>query len=141
MFAIAVSGVVLNPAGEPDLTNIHVDNAPQQGTFTYDVKVTPPALVVRSSGSRPLRPKAGGTYAAFAVVARNDGQPMQAGTVTCRGTIAGKALRITGKSLTGGRASCNFRIPKTATGKTIRVTITVTSGGLKAVRTVSARIV
>jgi hypothetical protein len=141
LFAIAVSGIVLNPAGEPDLTNIHVDNAPQQGTFTYDVKVTPPALVVRSSGANPVRPKAGGTYTAFATVARNDGQPMQAGRTTCRGAIGATTLRPTKPgSLAGGRATCAYRIPKTAKGKTIRVTITVTSGGLKAVRTVSARI-
>ena len=139
---IVASGVVLLPTGEPDFTNIHFDAAPQQGSFTYDVKITPPALVVRSSGSQPVRPKAGGTYTAFAVVARNDGQPMQAGTTTCRGTIAGKSLRPTRSGrLAGGRATCVYRIPKTAKGKTIRVTITVTSGGLKAVRTVSARIV
>ncbi len=140
LFVLAFSGIVLGPAGEPDFTNVHFDAAPQQGSFTYDVRITPPALVVRSSGSRPVRPKPGGVYTAYAVVARNDGTAMQPGTVTCRATIAGSAVRATGSSLTGGRANCNFRIPKTAKGKTIRVTITVRSGGLRAVRTVSARI-
>jgi hypothetical protein len=140
-FAVIVaSGVVVGPTGEPDFTNLQFDVAPQQGTFTYDVRITPPALVVRSAGSQPARPRAGGRYTAFAVVARTDGTPMQPGTVQCRATIAGRAVRATGSRLAGGRATCNFRIPKTAKGKTIRVTITVRSGGLRTVRNVAARI-
>jgi hypothetical protein len=138
---LAVSGIALLSNGEPDFTNLHFDRAPELGSFTYDVRIRPPALVVRSSGSRPARPRVGSAYTAFAVVARNDGTPMQPGTVTCRATIAGRALSATGSRLTGGRAACNFRIPRTAKGKTIRVTITVRSGGLRAVRNISARIV
>ena len=135
-----LSGVAIGPNNEPDLTNLQFDIAPQQGTFTYDVKLTPPALVVRTSGSRPVRPTASKLYSAFVVVARTDGAPLQAGTLTCRATIAGRALVAVSRSLVGNRATCTFRIPKTAKGKTIRTTITVRSGGLTATRTSSARI-
>jgi hypothetical protein len=139
---IAVSGLVLSPTGEPDFANIHVDNAPDpgHGFFTYDVRVTPPALVVRSSGARPLRPSAGKLYTRFAVVGRSDNTPVQAGTTTCRATVAGSALRATSSAFSAGRASCTFRIPKTAKGKTIRITITVRSQGLAVTRSFSARI-
>ena len=133
---------MLSPTGEPDFANIHVDNAPDpgHGFFTYDVRVTPPALVVRSSGARPLRPSAGKLYTRFAVVGRSDNTPVQAGTTTCRATVAGSALRATSSAFSAGRASCTFRIPKTAKGKTIRITITVRSQGLAVTRSFSARI-
>lgn len=137
---IAASGIVIGANNEPDFTNVQFDVAPQQGTFTYDVRLTPPALVVRSSGSRPLRPTAGKLYSPFVVVARNDGAALQGGTLTCRATVAGRALVPVSRSLIGNRATCTFRVPKTAKGKTIRVTITVRSGGLTATRTSSARI-
>jgi hypothetical protein len=139
---IAVSGLVLSPTGEPDFTNIHLDNAPDpgHGFFSYDVRVTPPALVVRSSGARPLRPSAGRLYTRFAVVRRTDNAPVQAGSATCRATIAGSALRATSSGFSAGRATCTFRIPRTAKGKTIRVTITVRSQGLAVTRSFSARI-
>jgi hypothetical protein len=139
---IAVSGLVIGPTGEPDFANIHVDNAPDpgHGFYTYDVRLTPPSLVVRSSGARPLQPSAGKLYTRFAVVGRSDNAPVQAGSATCRATIAGKALRATSAGFAGGRATCTFRIPRTAKGKTIRITITVRSQGLAVTRSFSARI-
>ena len=94
---IAVGGLVIGPTGEPDFANIHVDNAPDpgHGFYTYDVRLTPLSLVVRSSGARPLQPSAGKLYTRFAVVGRSDNAPVQAGSATCRATIAGKALRAT----------------------------------------------
>jgi hypothetical protein len=139
---IAVTGIALSPTGEPDFTNIHVDNAPDagHGLFSYDVKITPPSLAVQSGGSRPLRPTAGKLYSPFAVVARSDGAAVGTGTVTCRATIALKPIPIAAKSFANGRATCSYRIPKTAKGKSIRGTITITAGGLKATRSFSARI-
>jgi hypothetical protein len=138
---IAVTGVVLGPDGEPDFTNIHIDNAPDRGSYTYDVKITPPTLVLSNPSRRPLKPAAGKLYSQLVSVARSDGAALQGGTVTCRATAAGRAIRPTGSALVGSRATCTFRIPATAKGKTIRVTITVSSGGLTATRSFSARIV
>jgi hypothetical protein len=140
---LAVSGIVLGPDGEPDFTNAHFDSAPDagHGFYTYDVKITPPTLAVRSSRTQPLRPRAGQRFTAFATVARSDGAPLGGGNVTCRATIAGKSVRAVTFSLVGSRASCTYAIPKTAKGKTIRITVGVTSQGLKATRTFSARIV
>ena len=91
-WTIAVSGIVLSPTGEPDFTNIHRDFTPEIGTHSYDVKVTPPRLVVRTFGLRPLTPRAGRPLTGFVTFARTDGTAPTAPTVTCRATIGGRAL-------------------------------------------------
>ena len=139
---IAVSGIVIGPDGEPDLTNAHFDTAPDagHGFNTYDVRITPPTLAVRSARTQPLRPRIGLRFTASATVARSDGAAVGSGTVRCRATIAGKAVRPVASGFDGGRGSCAYLIPKTAKGKTIRITLTVTAQGLTATRTFSARI-
>lgn len=138
---LTAAGITFTAEGEPDFTAAHFDFAPDagRGFFTYDVRIRA-TLGVRSGGSRPARPAAGKAYTAFAVVARSDGAPVRTATVTCRATIAGRAIAPASKSFSSGRASCNYRIPKTARGKLLRGTITVTSGGLRATRSYSARI-
>ena len=140
---IAISDVVLDAAGEPDFTNAHYDYAPDagHGFFTYDVKTLPPALVVQGFSTRPLKPKAGGRYTASLAFGRNDGSPPTGTeTLTCRATIAGRALAPTSKSLINGKATCIWTIPKTAKGKTIRITVTVQAGSLKASKSAAAKI-
>jgi len=140
-FAVfAVTGVVLDPNGDLDFTNIHVDPAPDRGAYTYDVKITPPTLALGNGGARPLKPAVGKLYSQSVSVARSDGAAVQGGRVTCRATVAGAVLRPTGSSFVGTRGTCTFRIPKTAKGKTIRITVTVSAGGLTAARSFSARI-
>jgi hypothetical protein len=141
-WTIAVSGVVLGPTGEPDFTNIHRDFAPEVGTYSYDVKITPPKLVVRSFGMRPLTPRAGRSFSTFVTFARSDGAaPSAAPTVTCRATIGGRALRASGSTASTGRATCVWGVPKNGKGKTIRGTVTVQADGLKASRPFTARVV
>ena len=140
---IAISDIVLDANGDPDLTNAHYDYAPDpgHGFFTYDVKTVPPALVVQSFSTKPLKPKAGKGYTASLAFARTDGSPPTGTeTVTCRATVAGRALAATSRSLINGRASCTWSIPKTAKGKTIRITVTVQSGSLKASKSATAKI-
>jgi hypothetical protein len=138
---IAVTGIVLGADGEPDFTNIHIDDAPDRGIYTYDVKITPPTLALGNGGARPLKPAVGKLYSQSVSVARSDGAAVQGGKVTCRALVAGAVLRPTGSSLAGTRGTCTFRIPKTAKGKMIRITVTVSAGGLTAARSFSARIV
>jgi hypothetical protein len=138
---IAVSGAALTPTGELDFTNIRTDLAPASGLHVYDVRITPPTLVLRSAGARPLRPAAGKVYTVLTGVARSDGTAATSGTAVCRATIAGRAVVVTARSVVGARASCTFRIPAGTKGKTIRGTVKVSSQGLVATRAFSARIV
>lgn len=137
---IAVSGAALTPTGELDLSNIRTDLAPATGQHIYDVRITPPTLTLRSAGARPLRPAAGKLYTVFTGIVRSDGAPATPGTAVCRATIAGRAVVVTARSVVGARASCTFRIPAGTKGKTISGTVTVSSRGLVARRTFSARI-
>jgi hypothetical protein len=139
-WTIAVSGIVASPTGEPDFTNIHRDFAPEVGTYSYDVKVTPPKLVVKSFGMRPLTPRAGRPASVFVTYARSDGAAPTAPTVTCRATLGGRALPPSGSSVTASRATCIWAVPKTAKGKLIRGTVTVQADGLKAARPFTARV-
>jgi hypothetical protein len=138
---LVVSGAALTPAGELDLTNARFDLAPDNGQHLYDVRITPPTLTLRSAGTRPLRPTAGKAYTVFTTVDRSDGTAATSGTAVCRATIAGRAVAVTARSVVGSRASCTFRIPVGSKGKTIRGTVRVTSQGLGATRSFSARIV
>jgi hypothetical protein len=141
---IAVSGIVLDAMGELDFTNAHFDYAPDagHGFFSYDVKITPPALVVKSFGMRPLKPHAGKPFSVFLVYARSDGSAATGvDTVTCKASIAGHALRASSPVVANGRATCTFAIPKTAKGKTIRATVTVVSPeGPKATHSFAAKV-
>ena len=137
---LAVSGVVLGPDGQPDFANVRVDFAPDRGSYTYDVKITPPSLVLGNGGSRPVRPAAGKMFSQFVSVARSDGAALQGGTATCRVTVGGARVAAKASAVTGGRASCTFRVPKTAKRKTSRVAVTVSSGGLTATKSFSARV-
>ena len=138
--ALAATGVVLSPDGTPDYANSRTDSAPDRGVHTYDVKITPPSLVLRNGGSRPTRPAAGKAFAQFVSVARSDGAPLQDGTATCRVTVGGARVVARASAVTAGRASCTFKVPRTAQRKTSRVTVTVSSGGLTATKSFSARV-
>ena len=61
----------------------------------------------------------------MALTRQDSGAPVTSGTVVCKGTIAGLgAVKGTGRFV-NGVATCTFKIPKTAKGKTIKGTITV----------------
>jgi hypothetical protein len=140
---VALSGLVITPTGELDDTNAHFDVSPDpgHGLNAYEVKTVPPALVVKSFGTRPVKPRPSGSYTVNLLVARNDAAPIENATLACKATLGGKALAPSGRTLVGTRASCTWTIPaKKTKGKTIRGTITVQSGSLKATRSFSATV-
>ena len=139
---LAVSGLVLGPDGELDDRNARFDVAPDpgHGVYTFDVKITPPRLVVRSFGIRPITPRARRPLSVFVTFARTDRTRPPAPSVACRATVGGRALSVSGSSVTGGRATCRWALPATARGKRIRGTVTVRSGGLRASRSFSATV-
>jgi hypothetical protein len=140
--ALAIGGIALDANGEVDFTNVKLDFAPDpgKGLYAYEVRTVTPALKVQRFVSQPARPVAGKLFAVSATVVRNDGRSVASGRTVCRATISGQALRTAAASFRGGLARCSFRILATARGKTLRITMTITSGGLKATRTFSARI-
>jgi hypothetical protein len=140
---LALTGLVLGPDGQLDDTNARFDAAPDpgHGVYSFDVRITPPRLVVKSFGMRPLTPRAGRPLSVFVTFARSDGTRPTGPSVTCRARLGGRALSASGSGVTGGRATCRWALPKTAKGKTIRGTVTVQAGGLKASRPFTAKVV
>ena len=140
-FVAAFSGIVLDANGELDDTNARFDIAPDRPMYTYDVKITPPRLVLGNGGTRPVRPAAGKLYTQIVTVARSDGGTLSGGSATCRATVGTARVAARATALSGGRVSCSYRVPKTGKGKTSRITVTVSSGGLTASRSFAARVV
>lgn len=112
------------------------DLAPDGGrllTYTLTTPPPPPApvpLTLRASTPKAPKPaKAGRAFVVRTNVVRGDtGAPLASGKVACRVTLGLKPLRAAG-TLKAGAASCTMALPKTAHGKRIRGTITVTFNG------------
>ena len=108
-------------AGGPNGT---LDSAPDQGTWTYELGVggtNPRDITAIAARTRPGSPRAGATWQLQVHALRLEETP---GTVRpdrwgCAATLAGKRLRGSGP---GG---CTFRLPRSARGKRLVVTLTV----------------
>lgn len=140
--AFAVSGIATDANGNPDFTNVHFDAAPDpgHGLFNYKViqKVT---LSVVAFTTTPKPAKSGKNFTAGLAVNESDTSgPVTSGTVTCNATVGLKHITLTGKSLKNGIAVCLWHLARTAKGKTLRGTITLTVQGVKVTRNFSARI-
>jgi hypothetical protein len=59
--------------------------------------------------------------------------------VTCAGTIGGERVRGVPKA-TRGKASCTYRTPRAAEGKTLRGAVAFTARGERYVRRIAARL-
>lgn len=93
----------------------------------------PVTLSVGKPAVAPAKPKEGKAVVVSVGVTRVEtGRGIPTGAVRCAGRVGAKALRGTGK-VAGGRASCAFKLPVGAKGKTLRGTITVTHLGKKKV--------
>ena len=141
---IAVSGVTVDPAtGDVDFTNAVADIAPAAGAglYQYEVKITPPTLVVRSLRGTPRNPTAGRTFTLKLVAARSDtGAVVQNGKVTCVGRIGNARLRAQVQRVQGGAATCTWNIGPAAKGKTFRGSVAVAFEGLRASRSFSGKV-
>jgi hypothetical protein len=141
---IAISGVAIDPTtGDVDFTNAVADVAPASGSglYQYEVKITPPTLVVKSLKSTPKNPTAGRSFTLRLVAARSDtGAVVQNGRVTCVGRIGNARLTAQVQRVQGGAATCTWNIPLTARGKTFRGSVGLTFEGLKAQQGYSGKI-
>lgn len=141
---VAVSGITIDPAtSDLDFTNAVADIAPaaNAGLYQYEVRVTPPTLVVRSLKPTPKSPTAGQAFTLRLVAARSDTNAVvQNGRVTCVGRIGKARLRAQLQRVQGGAAVCTWNIPAGAKGKTFRGSVTVAFEGLRAQRAYSAKV-
>lgn len=141
---IAVSGIAIDPAtSDLDFTNAVADIAPAAGAglYQYEVKITPPTLVVRSLRPTPRTPIAGRSFTLRLVAARSDTNAVvQNGRVTCVGRIGNVRLRAQVQRVQGGAAVCTWNIPPAAKGKLFRGNVSVAFEGLRAQQGYSARV-
>lgn len=135
-FVLVASGLVIDPVtGEIDGTNSRADVAPGGGAglYPYEVKITPPTLVVKKLTPSPARPTAGKAFTLRLVAARSDtGAAVQNGKVTCVGRVGKARLKAQIQRVVGGAATCTWNLPPTAKAKTFRGSVAVVFEGLKA---------
>jgi hypothetical protein len=139
---IAASGFAVDAAGNPDFTNEHRDWAPDlgHGFNSYSV-LTKLVLTVTAFTTAPKPAKAGRTFSASLAANENDtAGPVQAGTVSCAASIAGKRLVAVTHAVRNGVAICVWRIPATAKGRIVRGLVTLTVRGTSVTRGFSARV-
>ena len=139
---IALSGVTIDAQGQPDFTNVHRDSAPDPGhgfyAYTVVTKLTVTVVGVTTS-PKPVR--AGRSIAVGLAATESDTKAAVAsGKVTCKARIAATPLRARKSVLANGVAVCTWTIPKSAKGKSIRGTITLTTQGVSVTRPFSSPI-
>ncbi len=141
---IAISGIVTDPVtGDDDFTNAVSDVAPAAGAglYQYEVRITPPTLVVRSLRPTPRAPVAGRSFTLRLVAARSDTNAVvQNGRVTCVGRVGNARLKAQVQRVLGGAATCTWNIPAPAKGKTFRGSVTLGFEGLRASQGYSGKV-
>jgi hypothetical protein len=143
-FTFVASGCVVDPVtGDLDCSSAVADVAPSGGAglYPFEVKTTPPTLIVRRLSASPAKPRAARPFTLRLVAARSDtGAVVQNGRVTCVGRAGTTRLRAQTARVTGGAAVCTWLIPKLAKGKTFRGSVAVSFEGLRAARSFSGKI-
>jgi len=141
-FAVeVVSGITFDAQGNPDLTNSHADIAPDagHGMYTYDV-LTKLTLKQTAFTTAPSPARAGKRFSASLAATESDTSgPVAKATISCSAAVSGKRLPAT-HSLANGIASCYWKLPKSAKGKTMRGTITIVVQGTKLAKRFAVRV-
>jgi len=139
---VAISGEALDAQGNFDDTNVHRDFAPDQGHgFNGYNVLTKLVLSVTAFTVAPKPAKAGRAFSASMAANQNDtGGPVQAGTVNCAASVAGKRLVPVTHAVRNGVAVCIWRLPATAKGLIVRGLVTLTVRGASTTRGFSARV-
>jgi hypothetical protein len=146
------SGIGFDPVTRRyDLTNARPDFAPDGAArlLGYPGAEGEEDAWIHDSGSmyassfsvQPARPRAGKQFSLrLAAISTDTGSPVTSGTVACSMRIAGKPLRPTSSSFTGGSAVCTFSIPTGTKRKDFTSTIVLRSQGETLPRTISGRV-
>ena len=100
-----------------------LDHAPDQGTWLFEA-IGPAVVEDVDATFVPAAPRAGRVFQVPVVrVTLSDGTTIIAPSYRCVAQLSGKLLRGT------GRGGCTFRLPKSAKGKRLLVTLFVTYKG------------
>jgi hypothetical protein len=141
-FVGAFAGITIDATGNADFTNAHLDAAPDagHGLFAYQV-VTKLTLSVQAFTTSPKPAKAGKRFIAGLAATESDTNgPVKAGTVACSATLGGKHLSPTAHVVANGIAACAWSLPRTAKGKTLRGSVSLTVRGTTVVRTFAVKV-
>ena len=99
-----------------------LDVAPADAYFSYTL--SPPHIESIGPRFSPAAPRAGSTFRVSSVRLQFEtAESALAAAFTCRATLAGKRIRGT------GRGGCSFKLPKSARGKRLVLTISATAAG------------
>ena len=143
-FVDVVTGCTVDPVTQAlDCATSLDDIAPggAAGLYPYDVKLTPPTLVVKSLKPTPAKPTAGLPFTLRLVAARSDtGAVVQNGRVVCIGRLGKARLKAQVQRVLGGAAVCTWNLPPSAKGKTFRGSVTVSFEGLKASQSYAGKV-
>ena len=93
-------------------------------------------LAAAASGAPPIE---AGSIVTASVRIVLGGDLVRPTGVTCAGTIGGERVRGVPKAIRG-KASCTYRTPRTAEGKTLRGAVAFTARGERYVRRFAARL-
>ena len=108
-----------------------LDAAPDDLESLYPYNLANPGPLVLRAGAVAAspQPRAGRTVTLRVIVRRLDTyRVVNAGSVTCSASVAGRRLRGTSR-FRGGRAECALRVPDGSSGSVLRGTITVRTTG------------
>lgn len=109
--------------------------------WSYTLATGRPPLTVLRGVMAPKAPVAGKPLTASILVGRGDTLGLLGeGKVTCSLTVGGKALRAARATLVQGLPVCRWNLPKTAKGKLLKATVSVSFGGSTAKKTFTARV-
>lgn len=125
------------------------DPDPADNSTTVTVVVTqpppppprPPPLVKTTASAvklLPVKPKAGALVSATVRVTAG-GEPVKPTGLSCTGALAGTKIKGTPKTASG-TASCRYRTPKSAKGKTLRGTVSFSARGTKFKKSFAAKL-
>jgi hypothetical protein len=125
-----------DPVTSNNASSITVVVTPSGPTPSPEPEPEPPSAgKVRLS---PAKPKAGAAVAATVRVLAG-GSPIRPTAVSCSGSIAGTKLKGSPKA-SRGTASCTFRPPRTAKGKSLRGSVSFTARGTRFTKRFSAKL-
>jgi hypothetical protein len=139
---LAVSGLTTDANGDLNLANAHADLTPDSGhgTFTYQVRITV-SLKATAFTTSPKTVRAGGSFSVGLAATESDtGGPVAEGTVTCTARVGDTALRVKSKRLVNGVAVCVWVAPRTAKGKRVTGSVTLTAKGATLSKSFAVRV-
>ena len=116
------------------------DPNPANNTASLIIAVQAPRPTAKGFAISPAKPRAGAPLkVSYAITEQATGQALVPSAVRCSATLG--AAKVGGRgSVRGARATCTFRPPSSARGKTMRGRVTATVAGTKLVKAFAVKL-